>query len=175
MYFCRAFFIVFYTWGFIASPLCLCLFTYLKTTTKIKQKYLIPQKNSVIYIKLCSWVFSSKFPLLVFVSSTLRLPAQRVAVSFCFLLAMIWQGTRLQLQWASASLYIALFLLCCTIQVFFFNIHYMQTRPGGYKIPCKLIWKFNLYATNLYYYYLQLIGSSCISSKYFFQWITISA
>ena len=48
------------------------------------------------------------------------------------------------------------------------NIYYMQTRPGGYKIPCKLIWIFNLSAKSLYSYYLQLIDSSCISSKYSF-------
>ena len=49
-----------------------------------------------------------------------------------FLLARMWQGTSLQKQWASSY---------SAVLYRFSNIHYMQTRPGGYKISCKLFWK----------------------------------
>ena len=98
---------------------------------------------------------------------TLRVPAQRVCGVLLFS-----AGHDLTGHQTSATMSFCQFvhspLLTMLYYTGFSNIHYMQTRPGDYKIPCKMIWKFNLYAKSLYYYYFQQIVSSCISSKYFF-------
>ena len=63
---------------------------------------------------------------LIFLYLALRVPAQRVAVSSSFLLSRRPQGTWLQTQWASASLYIAVSLLCCKIFRFLQHTFYLN-------------------------------------------------